>query len=262
MQISAPGTYLKDTVTNGNITICYKAIGSGAPLVLLHGFSDQMESWQEMGYVNVLIKTGRRLVLIDQRGHGNSSRPHEVDAYKPEARTTDVVAVLDALNIERADVFGYSMGGWVALNLVRYYPLRINRLIVGACHPFGQSMAFYREAVATDIARWIEIVERLCGAMSEAWKARVRDSDIMALRAAAASDRQDISKSLADFTRPCLFYAGSDDPLRDSVTRCKSFFPDARFFAVPNCNHVTTLLRADLVLPAVNSFLEATDRPA
>jgi pimeloyl-ACP methyl ester carboxylesterase len=244
-----------DTTRIGDIVIRYATNGSGAPLVLLHGFTDQIESWSEMGYVKALTEAGRRLVLIDQRGHGGSSRPHEVDAYRPEARAADVVAVLDALGIARADVLGYSMGGWAALNLARYHPTRIDRLIVGGCHPFGQSMAFYREAMDAGLDRWIDLVEHLAETMPEAWKERVRRNDIDALRAAVAEDRPDISAALADFARPCLFYAGGDDPLYGALGRCASFFADARFLEVRGRNHLTALTDADLVLPELITFL-------
>lgn len=243
--------------TNGDVTIHYAVIGAGAgkPLVMLHGFTDRIESWAEFGYVGLLAAAGRRLVLIDQRGHGGSSRPHEAAAYAARPRADDIAAVLDALSFARADVLGYSMGGWVALNLARYHPDRVDRLIVGGCHPFGQNMGFYREAVGKDLESWVRIVEAFASDVSEAWKARVRENDIAALRAAVAEDRPDISAALEGFTRPCLCYAGSDDPLRGQIARSAKFLTDGRFFEVPGCNHMTALMRADLVVPEVLAFL-------
>jgi pimeloyl-ACP methyl ester carboxylesterase len=250
-------------VANGELTIRYALIGSGKPLVLLHGFTDRIESWAELGYVDPLVKAGYRLILIDQRGHGGSSRPHNPAAYTPRLRADDVVAVLDALAIDCANVLGYSMGGWVALNVARYHPHRVDRLIVGGCHPFGQDMAFYREAVARDIESWIGIVEVFGGPVTEAWKARVRENDILALRAAVAENRPDISTELAGFERPCLFYAGSEDPLRGEASRSAKFLPNARYFEMPGCTHLKALLRADLIVPEVLAFLaEEKGKPA
>lgn len=246
---------IADATSKDGVTIRYATIGSGRPLVLLHGFSDQIESWREFGYVDALDPARRRLVLIDQRGHGGTSAPHDIDAYAPSLRAGDVVAVLDALGIERADIFGYSMGGWSALNLARFHPGRVDRLVVGGCHPFGQSMAFYREAVAGDIGKWIDLVERLGGPMSARWKARVMRNDILALRAAVAEDRPDISSTLAAFARPALFLSGRDDGLHDTIARCARFFPRARFEDFAGCNHMTTFLRADLVVPRIRAFL-------
>lgn len=240
---------------NGDVIIRFATMGEGKPLVLLHGFTDRKESWQEFGYAEPLTRAGHRLILIDQRGHGETSCPHDSKAYTPEARAADAVAVLDALTIERADLLGYSMGGWTALNVARFHPRRIDRLIVGGCHPFGQSMAFYREALTKGIEPWIGIIEAFGGAMSEAFKARVLANDLLALRAAVAADRPDISASLQGFARPCLFYAGSADPLHKEVARSADFLPRARFFEVPGCNHMTALLRADLIVPELLAFL-------
>ncbi|PQA88382.1 alpha/beta fold hydrolase [Hyphococcus luteus] len=237
------------------VTIRYAVIGEGKPLVLLHGFSDQIDSWTEFGYVDALASAGRRLVLIDQRGHGGTSAPHDIDAYAPARRAGDIAAVLDEIGAERADIFGYSMGGWTALNVARFHAGRVDRLIVGGCHPFGQNMAFYREAVAGDIGKWIGIVEQLGGPMPARWKERVRNTDIIALRAAVAEDRPDISNAFSGFERPALFFSGGDDPLHDAVARCAEFFPDARFAEIEGCNHMTAFLRADLVALRLNAFL-------
>lgn len=252
------------SISNAAVSIHYETMGEGAPLVLLHGFTSSLGVWSETGYVTPLLDAGRRLVLIDLRGHGRSARPHDIDAYGDEARAGDVVRVLDALAIERADIFGYSMGGWIALNIARYHRDRIDRLIVGGCHPFGQSMAFYRRAMAGSIDDWITVVESLAGGMSEAWKRRVRANDIIALRAAVARDRPDIAAELIAFDRPCLIYCGSEDPLYEQAVRCEALLPNSRFFAIEGCNHVTALLRADLVMPELLRFLStpSPDAPA
>lgn len=241
------------------VSVRYAVIGEGKPLVLLHGFSDQIESWTEFGYADALASAGRRLVLIDQRGHGGTSALHDIDAYAPARRAGDVAAVLDEIGAQRTDIFGYSMGGWTALNVARFHADRVDRLVVGGCHPFGQNMAFYRKAVAGDIGTWIGIVEQLGGPMPVRWKERVRNTDIIALRAAVAEDRPDISEALSGFERPALFFSGSEDPLRDTIARCAEFFPEARFAEIEGCNHMTAFLGADLVARRLNAFLGEQD---
>jgi len=243
------------TVESDGVTIRYATSGSGRPLVLLHGFTDSSESWAELGYVEPLAAAGQRLILIDQRGHGASDGPHEIDASAADARVRDVAAVLDELGVERAAILGYSMGGWVALNLARSYPERIDRMIVGGAHPLGQSMALYREAVATDIERWIDVLEKLGGPLPAAQKARIRANDIVALRAAVAEDRPDFADRIVEFDRPSLFYVGAEDPLRAAIARCARALPRGRYCEILGCNHVTALLRVDLVLPVLLDFL-------
>ncbi|WP_372624410.1 alpha/beta fold hydrolase [Falsiroseomonas sp.] len=244
------------TTTNGAMRIRYAVSGAGDPLVLLHGFTDGLESWEELGYAGPLLAAGRRLILIDARGHGGSSRPRDPAAYAPGERARDVAAVLDALSIARADLLGYSMGGWIALDFARLFPARVGRLAVGGVHPFGQSMAGYRRAVAADIRDWIGVLEGLGGGnLPEALRTRILANDLAALQAAVAEDRPDISAELAAFDRPCLFWAGAEDPLRDEVARCAAFLPRASFAEIPGCNHLTALTEAELVLPHLLPFL-------
>jgi pimeloyl-ACP methyl ester carboxylesterase len=97
--------------------IAYETAGSGRPLVLLHGgFQQDRRDWRRAGYVDRLAGTFR-LVLIDLRGHGESDHPTTPEAYSAEAVCGDVTAVLDAEGIDRARVWGFSLGASVALQL-------------------------------------------------------------------------------------------------------------------------------------------------
>ncbi|WP_060905184.1 alpha/beta fold hydrolase [Streptomyces scabiei] len=69
-------------------------MGSGPPLVLLHGFFGDRTTWRSAGYVDALADS-HRLVLIDARGHGGSDAPHDVDSFRIDRQVEDVTAVLD-----------------------------------------------------------------------------------------------------------------------------------------------------------------------
>jgi pimeloyl-ACP methyl ester carboxylesterase len=66
--------------SSDGVTIAYTVAGTGPPVVLLHGFTETGASWQEAGYVERFLAAGRRVVLIDCRGHGGSGKPHEAAA--------------------------------------------------------------------------------------------------------------------------------------------------------------------------------------
>ena len=70
-------------------------------------------------------KADRQLILLDARGHGASDKPHDPAAYDLRLRVGDVTAVLDDLEIRRADYFGYSMGGWIGFGLAKHAPVRL-----------------------------------------------------------------------------------------------------------------------------------------
>ena len=246
---------------NGDVAIRFDVLGGGRPLVLLHGYSLDSRTWQNMGYVEPLVEAGCRLILIDIRGHGASGKPHDPGAYTEEAQAGDVAAVLDVLGVEQADLMGYSRGGRMALDFARLFPERADRLVIGGAHPFVQDLSLFRAAVAEGIEGWIDVIERMGGPLPAALRSRIAANDIDALRAAVAVDRPDVSSAFQRFSEPCLFFAGTDDPLHPQIERAAGLMPHGRMEEIRGCNHITALQRADLVLPPVLRFLAEGGRP-
>jgi pimeloyl-ACP methyl ester carboxylesterase len=119
---------------NQGVRIHYEVEGSGPPLVIQHGFTDSIQTWYELGYVDAL-KPDNRLILVDARGHGASDKPHDPEAYKLECNVADVVSVLTDLDIPRAHFFGYSMGAWIAFAMVQYAFDHVHALVIGGGNP-------------------------------------------------------------------------------------------------------------------------------
>src|SRR5258707_4721834 len=110
---SLPGPHEQGYVENKGARIWYASYGAGAPVILLHGGLGHSGNW---GYqVPVLAQNGYRAVLIDSRGHGQSSRDEQ--AYSYELMATDVMAVTDQFSLERSKLFGSSGGACIALNV-------------------------------------------------------------------------------------------------------------------------------------------------
>lgn len=240
---------------NDGTRIYYEVGGYGPPLVLAHGFSDGLEGWREYGYIKVLEKE-HRIILIDARGHGASDKPHNSQAYGLKQRPADVAAVLDDLGIDKAHYFGYSLGGWIGLGLAKYAPQRIRSLIIGGAQPYGQSMELYRRGLTGGIEGWVAVVEKMLGSpVTPEMQERLLSNDVQALLASVTNDRPDISGILPNMRMPCLLYAGEADPLCPLVERCASELPNARFFSLPGLNHIQGAVRSDLVLPHVVEFL-------
>jgi pimeloyl-ACP methyl ester carboxylesterase len=99
--------------------IAFISAGDGPDVLLLHGFAaDHQVNWVAPGVVDALVAAGRRVIALDARGHGQSDKPHDPDAYEDDAMARDAAALLDHLGVERVDVVGYSMGALVSTRLV------------------------------------------------------------------------------------------------------------------------------------------------
>ena len=125
-----PDTPALGYVEHDGVRIWYAAYGSGAPVILLHGGLGHAGNW---GYqVPALIENGYRVVVIDSRGHGRSTRDERPYTY--ELMASDVLAVMDTLNLEKAALVGWSDGACTALILAAQSPSRVAGVFFFACN--------------------------------------------------------------------------------------------------------------------------------
>jgi pimeloyl-ACP methyl ester carboxylesterase len=124
--------------TNSAVGLHAVSIGEGQPVILIHGFPQHWWMWR--GTMQALAKAGYRAIAIDQRGCGGSDIPPT--GYDKATLASDVIAVMDALNVPRAAVVGYDHGGGTALALAFTTPDRVERLTVIEYAPpgFGYEM--------------------------------------------------------------------------------------------------------------------------
>ena len=122
-------------IENDGARIWYSAYGIGPPVILLHGGLGHSGNW---GYqVPALTTSGYRAVLMDSRGHGRSTRDGRPYSY--ELMASDVLAVMNALHLDRPALVGWSDGACTALILAAKYPLRAAGVFFFACNmdPMG-----------------------------------------------------------------------------------------------------------------------------
>jgi pimeloyl-ACP methyl ester carboxylesterase len=115
---------------NDGARIWYSTYGTGEPVILLHGGLGNTGNWGNQ--VPFLVESGRRVILIDSRGHGRSTRDSRPYTY--ELMASDVLAVMDSLNVQSAAVVGWSDGACIALILAMQVPARITRVFFFACN--------------------------------------------------------------------------------------------------------------------------------
>lgn len=115
-------------VQSQGVPIHFEVHGTGRPVVLLHGGTVNFQvNYAAFGWVKFLNDRGFQVIGLDFRGHGQSGKPHEVDAYGTVPLAADVIAVLDELKVERAALVGYSIGTVIGLHLLHTQPQRFTR---------------------------------------------------------------------------------------------------------------------------------------
>jgi pimeloyl-ACP methyl ester carboxylesterase len=249
--------------SNEGVRIRYEVEGSGPPLLLhIGGIGGALEDWHDAGYVEALRDTFR-LILVDPRGQGQSDKPHDPAAYTREARVGDVLAVLDAVGVERTHFWGYSLGGQVGYQLGALAGDRVSALVLGGASaltppdgkvedlPLFQLLQLGMDGMVAsleqeDPAFWASGGER------ERWLA----ADATALSASLRghfSDRS-LAGTLHLIRTPALIYCGtSDNP--EPKKRAAEAMPNATFVPLEGLDHAAAINRSELVLPHVTAFL-------
>jgi pimeloyl-ACP methyl ester carboxylesterase len=108
------------------VTLAVETTGDGPPVLLLHGFPDSGAVWRHQ--VGPLVESGRQVIVPDLRGFGESDKPQEVEAYGGTRIVADLLAVLDAHDVEQADVVAHDWGAGIAWVLAALQPDRVRSL--------------------------------------------------------------------------------------------------------------------------------------
>jgi pimeloyl-ACP methyl ester carboxylesterase len=244
-------------VEHGGVRIYYEVHGSGPPLLLHHGWAGSSQSWRQFGYVEALTDSFE-VILMDARGHGRSDKPHDEAAYTMELRTGDVLAVLDAVGVDRVHYWGYSMGGRTGFALLQWHAARVNSFINGAAAPTSprkyeqQRIRQWAEAVRTGDAA---VIAASLGVPEESVRGLIDDNDVEALAAAQLGLLSWDGVDPATLTTPSFHYSGEQDAFLPAIRRAAEAMPGAIFKMIPGLNHLSGFARSDLVLPLVREFL-------
>jgi pimeloyl-ACP methyl ester carboxylesterase len=251
------------------VRIAHRSTGTGPPVVLVHGTALSQVIWRGFGYVRELA-ADRTVITLDLRGHGRSDKPHQEPSYAMEYFVADVLAVLDRLEIERADYVGYSLGGRVGFSVLDVAPERIGRFVSAAGAAGNRPGAFDRvffpgciEVLETaGMDGFIDNWEACSGGkLDPGTRAAFAVNDATALAAyMRAADRDgglpdERLAVLAVLTVPTLMLVGSQDIERLSAAEhVHAIAPASTLQVIADCTH-GELLRHPDALPAISAFL-------
>ncbi|WP_318199360.1 alpha/beta fold hydrolase [Streptomyces sp. SCL15-4] len=246
--------------------IAYQVQGSGSPLVLLAGQANNHRWWDG---VRGDFHPARTTITLDYRGTGDSDAPRL--PYSTSVFARDVVRVLDELGIDRADVYGTSMGGRVAQQLAVQHAGRVRALVLGCTSPGGRHGIERTDDVRRSLAHPdpAEARHALLQLMyTPAWLAdnpgpfHTLGDPAMTPHARRghlfASDRHDAWDALPRVQAPTLVLHGSDDRLNPTANASllAARIPGARSHVIPGARHAYFEEFRTTASPLVLDFLD------
>jgi 2-succinyl-6-hydroxy-2,4-cyclohexadiene-1-carboxylate synthase len=252
--------------------------GDGPPVLLLHGFTGSAATWAPLARS---LADGYATVAPSLPGHGRSGAPRDPARYDMASCVGDLLALLDALQAERAAVLGYSMGGRIALHLALAAPERVRALVLESASP-GIADAAEREArrrsdealadsierdgIAAFVARWERLPlfasqASLPAAVREALRARRLASEPAglagSLRGIGAGAVAPLWARLGEIAAPTLVVAGAlDETYRTIGAAMATSIPAARLAVVEGAGHAVHLERPEEHARLVRTFLD------
>jgi len=226
--------------THDGVEIAFLDEGEGKPIVLVHGFASTKEvNWVFPGWVTTLTRAGRRVIALDNRGHGESTKLYVPAAYHSSLMAEDVRALLDHLGLGHADVMGYSMGARITAFLALAHPERVRSAVLGGLGIRLVDGVGLPETVAQALeAPALADVSDPTGYMFRAF-AEQTHSDLRALAACMRGSRQTLSPSeVGRIAVPVLVAVGSKDPVAGSPEQLAALIPGARALIIPGRDHM------------------------
>ena len=254
------------TFDSGGLALAYDDItpagGASGTALMVHGFAtSRAENWRRLGWYGAFERKGYRIVAHDQRGHGESDKPHDPAAYGRDELVGDILRLMDHLELERVDLMGYSMGARLSLQTALQHPDRVGNLIVGGIGgrmlkaPEGQPAPTMTMAEAMQAEDPQTITEKTLKGFR--LFADQQGEDRLAL-AAFSQGRGGAGLSEGDLALlrpPTLVVAGSRDEMAGDPQELADAIPGAKSVTLPACDHFSAIPHA-LFKAAVFDFLE------
>ena len=268
--------------TDDGVRLAFEDTGSGAPVVFVHEFAGDLRSWEPQ--VRHLSRR-YRCITWNARGFPPSDVPDDTGAYSQDRARDDVLAVLDALDIDRAHVVGLSMGGFATLHFGLAHPGRARSLVVAGVG-YGaepdQRERFRSEADITARVLRTEGMAAWAGAYSlgptrvqfqnkdpRGWR---EFADMLAEHSAAGSAHTqqgvqkerpsvfDLADGMRKLTVPTLIVTGDEDwPCLVPSVFMKRTIPSAGLLVVPNTGHTVNLEEPAAFNAALADFFAQVD---
>lgn len=228
------------TFQSDGVEIAYLDESHGPPVLLVHGFASNVATnWINTGWVATLTKAGHRVIAIDNRGHGHSEKLHDPAQYGAPIMAEDCRRLLDHLELEHADIMGYSMGARICAFLALAHPTRVRSAVFA-----GLGFNMVRGMAGTGpIAHALEApsIDDVLNPTARTFRAFAEQtkSDLKALAACIRSSRDPVTREdVARITCPVLVAVGSEDVIGGSAAELAALIPGARAYEISGRDHM------------------------
>jgi pimeloyl-ACP methyl ester carboxylesterase len=211
----------------------------GEPIVLVHGFaSSARTNWIGPRWVETLTSAGRRVIALDNRGHGQSDKPHDPQAYATPLMARDVENLIAHVGLTRVDLMGYSMGARIVAFLALKRPDLARSVILGGLgshlvEGVGLPLGIAEAMEAPSLEDLVDPTQRMFRAFADQSR-----SDRRALAACIRGSRQTLSEAdVRAIVAPALVAVGSRDAIAGDGLKLALMFSNGRFLDIPGRDH-------------------------
>ncbi len=232
--------------------IYYEVHGDGFPVLLVHGFIVNINSWKHTALFDSLLANNFKVILVDLRGNGKSGKPHDDLAYEHDAEARDIMLLLQHLHIKNYYAVGYSRGSIITARLL-VLDKHLQRAVLGGMgadftNPNWQRrINFYHALAADTVAELHSMVEYV-------QKSGLDQQALALLQKYQPSTPKEI---LSKIKTPVLVIHGVEDVDNGSADKLASLFPNAEKAICPgDHNHAASTPQ---FASAVLNFLKETD---
>ena len=208
--------------------IAYQVKGQGEPVLLVHGFIVNGESWKRTALYNDLLVAGYKVIILDQRGNGKSDKPHNDEAYANDAEIKDIIALMKQLGLKQYNVVGYSRGSIITARLLAF-DNNVKRAVLGGIGTgftdpeWPRRKMFYRALAGDSVAELQAMVKNVQAA----------GLDQQALMLMQKYQPSTSKQQLAATKQPVLVLCGTEDADLPEAKQLSSIFPHGSFGTMP-----------------------------
>ena len=266
----------------GDINIAYKRFGQGKTILFISGTSQTKDAW-EPTLLSQLAATNHTVIVFDNRGIGETTvgtKPFSIEQF-----ANDTAGLLDVLNIEKADVFGVSLGTFIAQELTLNYPQKVDRLILHAGYCGGNEAIYASGQAAETIMtlgspqvlknmtaeqqamilaqimfppEWLEEHPEVLNTVIQLTPVRSASPEIIQQQGLASGTWKGSCDRLSGITQPTLLIVGDQDLLTPSANSVmmSQRIPNSQLVIIEGTGHGAMLQVPNEFTAHVQNFLQ------